>query len=64
MVHLPRKREPGFQKHFDDDEVLPVVIPASREDTVIRISKARNGATNINAPPHVRFIKQDKRPKK
>lgn len=59
-----RKREPGLQVHFADGDVMPIVVPASRFETIIRISKAANGATNINAPKHVTFIKADKRPKK
>jgi hypothetical protein len=59
-----RKREPGLQVHFADGDVLPVVVPASREPTVIRLSKAKNGAWIVNAPKHVRIIKQDRRPGK
>lgn len=58
----PKKREPGLQVHLDDGQVMPLVIPAMREETVIRISKAKNGSVNVNAPKYVVFIKRDKRP--
>lgn len=56
-----RKREPGLRINNESGLIIPVVIPANREDTVIRIGRDANGCTIINAPKRVKIVKRDKR---
>jgi len=56
-----RKQEPGLQVHFAPGHVLPIVVPPSREPTVIRLSRGRNGSWIVNAPKRVEIIKEDRR---
>ncbi len=57
-----RKTEPGLRINNEPGLIIPVVVPRSNEETVIRIGRDANGCTIIHAPKHVRIIKRDKRP--
>lgn len=62
MKRRKRKAEPGLRINHEPGLVTPVVIPPSREVTIIRVSRDANGCTVINAPRHVDIVKRDGRP--
>jgi hypothetical protein len=69
MVDLPRKnkpkKEPGLRVNQEPGLVTPIIIPPSREVTIVRLGKdAENGCLIINAPKHVEILKRDKRPRR
>jgi len=65
MRRKPRRpQEPGLRINNEPGLVTPMIVPPSREPTIIRISRDENGCTVINAPRCVEILKRDKRPVK
>lgn len=56
-----KNKEPGLRLNNEPGLIIPVIVPASREDTIIRIGRDDNGCTIINAPKRVQIVKRDKR---